>query len=191
MTRREDRTRLQRWVQKRFFPDLVQDSAEAVDYEYLASRGFRLVLLDIDNTLALHGSREADAYARRVVEKIQQAGLVPVITSNALEERARSFAESLGLDYIAQAKKPSIDAICRELDRRDCLPGQTLMVGDQLLTDVWSARRAGIPVILTRKRSREELLTVRIKRPIERLLVCLGGKEAWARLQGGDRHDRL
>ncbi len=174
---------LSRWVRSRFFPDLIVASPGQLDYRKLAEEGFRLVLLDIDNTLALHGSRTADDFARSVVERIEGAGLVPVITSNARRQRAETYAGSLGLGFIPEAGKPGIGAICRELSERDCRPDQALMIGDQLLTDIWSARRAGLPVILTDKRARSEIVTVRFKRLIEWLLIRLGGKASWKSLR--------
>lgn len=190
---------IQRWIRARFFPDLIVPSPEVIDYRTLAAKGFRLVLLDIDNTLVCHGEHLGDDFARRVVGQVQEAGLLPIIASNAREERARSFADSLGLDFIANARKPAMEPICMELEGRQCLPKEAIMVGDQLLTDVWSARRAGMPVILTLRRDPAEMITVRLKRPIERILIRLGGKSHWQGLfldqangkQGDRAYDRL
>ena len=190
---------LQRWIRARFFPDMIVPSPDMIDYQALAAKGFRLVLLDIDNTLVCHGKRLGDDFARLVVSQVQEAGLVPLIASNAREERARSFADSLGLDFIANARKPAMEPICLELEGRQCLPREAIMVGDQLLTDVWSARRAGMPVILTLRRDPAEMITVRLKRPIEWILVRLGGKSHWQGLfleeaageQGDKAYDRL
>ncbi len=182
-TKASTRTPLSRWVRDRFFPDLIVSSPDRLAYGKLAAEGFRLVLLDIDNTLVCHGSHLADAFARSVVEKIEEAGLTPIITSNARRQRAETFANSLGLGFIPEAKKPGIEAICRELDSYDCRMDQALMVGDQLLTDIWSARRAGLPVVLTDKRAPREIITVRFKRLIEGLLIRLGGRGHWEALR--------
>lgn len=170
-------------VRARFFPDMIVSSPLAIDYQKLAQAGFRLALLDIDNTLVCHGSFLCDQEAAETVARVKEAGLTPVIASNAPEQRARTFADSLGIDFIANAKKPGVEAICRELSGRGCDPGETVMIGDQLLTDVWSARKAGIPVILTDRRSKREIFTVRLKRPIEWILIRLGGKARWRALR--------
>ncbi len=174
---------LSRRVRALFFPDLIVSSPLAIDYGQLASSGFRVALVDIDNTLACHGSHVCDPEAAAIIKKIKDAGLVPVIVSNARTERASAYADSLQLEFIARAKKPSAGAICRELENRGCLPEHAVMIGDQLLTDVWSARRAGIPVILTDKRSNREIFTVRLKRPIEWILIRSGGKARWQALR--------
>ncbi|HNZ63241.1 MAG TPA: HAD hydrolase-like protein [Bacillota bacterium] len=168
------------WVRTRFFPDMRVPSPDVIDFREIADRGFRVVLLDIDNTLAVHGSRTGDTFARGIVTRIEKAGLVPVIVSNARAGRARAYARSLGVSsFIPDAGKPGIEPICRHLRELGCSPDNALMIGDQLLTDVWSARRAGIPVILTDKRSSKELITVRVKRPIETLLRLIGGCSEW------------
>ncbi|HPY64676.1 MAG TPA: YqeG family HAD IIIA-type phosphatase [Bacillota bacterium] len=181
---------LSEWIRARFFPDRIVSTPEEIDFEALAAQGVRIVLVDIDNTIALHGSTTADAFAERVIERIKNAGLCPVIVSNAGFERAHSYADSLGVSFIAHARKPSIDSICQDLAQRDCPHENALVIGDQLLTDVLSARRAGIPVILTEKRSQKEFFTVRIKRPIESILIMLGGRSYWEDLKG-ECHDRL
>ncbi len=181
---------LSEWIRARFFPDWIVSSPVEIDFESLAMRGFRVVLIDIDNTLAFHGSKTADEFAKTVIERIKMSGLSPVIVSNARVERARTYADSLGIPFIAHARKPGIENICRDLEQRDCPSHHALMVGDQLLTDIWSARRAGIPVILTERRSPHEFFTVRIKRPIESLLIALGGRSRWNELKR-DCHDRM
>ncbi len=171
------------FVRSRFFPDLIVDSPLMIDYRELAARGFRLALIDIDNTLVHHGRSTGDDKAAQVIAQVRAGGLIPIIASNAPYKRARLFADSLAVDFIARTRKPGIEAICRELRSRECRPDQAILIGDQLLTDVWSARRAGMPVILTDRRSTRETLNVRIKRPIERLLILIGGRARWQGLR--------
>lgn len=170
-------------IRDTFYPDMIVPSPDAIDYRQLARMGYRIVLLDIDNTLAPHGTRKGDPFARKVVDLVREAGLIPVLASNAKEDRARSFADSLGVAFITDARKPDARAICLDLEGRDCRPAEAVMVGDQLLTDVLSARRGKIPVILTDRRSRSELVTIKAKRVLERILIRLGGKDKFDALR--------
>ena len=158
---------LSRWVRDQFFPDRIVTSPATIDFANLANQGFRIVLLDIDNTLVCHGSRECDDFAVEIITRIRDTGMHPVIVSNAREDRARSFAASLDVEFIANARKPGIGAIQGDLTERQCAPHHAIMIGDQLLTDVWSAKKAGIPIIFTEKRSHKEIITERLKRIIE------------------------
>lgn len=189
-----------RRIRSRFFPDLIVASPARIDYPLLVSRGYQVALVDIDNTLACHGSRVCDQEAENIIACIQEAGLTPLVASNAPAERARTFADSLGVSFIAKAGKPKTREILRALDQKGYDACRTLMIGDQLLTDAWSARRAGIAAILTDRRSPKEIWTVRLKRPLEWILIRLGGKAFWQSLRddysrlpacGGSPHDRL
>jgi predicted HAD superfamily phosphohydrolase YqeG len=94
-------------------PDWICPSAAAVDFAGLAAAGKRLVLLDIDNTLAPHGARLPGPYARQIVDAIRQAGLIPFIISNAKPARAQTFAAALQAEAIGLAGKPSPRALIR------------------------------------------------------------------------------
>jgi len=60
-----------------FFPDRIVSTPEEIDFEALAAQGVRIVLVDIDNTIALHGSTTADAFAERVIERIKMRAYAP------------------------------------------------------------------------------------------------------------------
>ncbi len=152
-------------------PDEIYKDLLEIDFSALANQAFRLVMLDIDNTLARHGSHEADEFARTAVARIQQAGLVCSIVSNAAPHRVQQYAASLGLPYEALANKPSTKALKRSFGKAGVAASQTVMIGDQLLTDMMAAHRAGCRAILVRPRFPEEVWNVRLKRRIEKILL--------------------
>ncbi len=152
-------------------PDLTVDDIHSVDYNRLYADGYRLALLDVDNTLALHGSHQPDEFAIEAVRKIQAAGLICRIISNGSSRRVSGFAKAIGLSFYANALKPSTRGIHKALESEHCRPEQTLLVGDQLLTDVLAARRAGLMAVLVKPRSPSEAWNIRIKRLIERILL--------------------
>lgn len=147
-----------------FCSDLCQ--TDFVHYHVL---GYRLVMLDIDNTLARHGALQADDYARDVVARIRAADLQCWIISNGNERRVRGYAASLGLPCIAMANKPSTRALRRACRDSGVMPAQAIMIGDQLLTDIVGAHRTGCLAILVRPRFAAEAWNVRIKRRLEKL----------------------
>lgn len=148
-----------------FYPDLKQ-----LDFVGYFSLGYRLVMLDIDNTLAQHGSLEADDYARQVISRILDGKLQCWIISNAGDKRVRSYAASLNLPCVPLARKPSTRALRQACRTSGVEPAQAIMIGDQLLTDIISAHRAGCRAILVRPRFHKEAWNVRLKRTIEKLL---------------------
>lgn len=157
----------------RLFPDCVVDSVYKIDYDRLYRSGVRAVLYDIDNTLVLH-DEPATEEAKRLFRRIHGAGLRIALLSNNQEKRVGSFARECGADlYFCDAHKPSPKAY-RRAGAELGLPGRALFFfGDQLFTDIWGARNAGIPNALVRPRGREKYFHIRLKRLLERPILFL------------------
>ena len=157
-------------IEKLMKPDLYCDDLDQLDLEKLFHAGYRLLLIDVDNTLADHGSFEADDYAQRTIQRARDIGFECRIISNAGRKRIRVFANSLAMPYTAMANKPSVRAIHNACCVTKIKPEQTVMVGDQILTDVVSAHRAGALAVLVCPRSKQEAANVRLKRLVEKWL---------------------
>lgn len=152
-------------------PDYYTSNLLQVDFSGFFGQGFRLVLIDVDNTLSRHGSKIADGYARKVIKAVQAAGLSCMIVSNAGLRRIRAYATDVGLPYHARSHKPltkALDLACRQHAVR---PEQTLMIGDQILTDILAGKRAGCKTILVRPRDPHEPWGLYLKRLIEKCLL--------------------
>ena len=129
------------------YKDLLQ-----IDFTAYAAQGCKLILLDIDNTLARHGAHAADDFACEAVSRILKAGLSCRIISNAKHKRAMEYSASLSLPFTAMANKPwprALKSACREAG---ISASQAVMIGDQLLTDIAAARRAGCRAVLVKPR---------------------------------------
>ncbi len=146
-----------------FFADLLQ-----IDYAALYQNGYRLIMLDIDNTLARHGSLEADDYARNALVQMKKAQFQCWIISNGGNRRVRRYAASLDLPCVPMANKPSTRALKLALKQSGVKPDQAIMIGDQLLTDIVSAHRAGCLAVLVHPRFHKEVWNVKLKRFIEK-----------------------
>lgn len=162
---------MKKWLRKNFQPDQICDGVNSIDYNLLKHEGIELLLLDIDNTLAVHGSLTADTYAKTAITKMHQAGLDVFILSNAKKRRAKSYADSLGIESEGMAYKPSPKVLTKVCSNKNMKEDSVCMIGDQLLTDIWAANRAGVRSILVKPRSEHEDLHIRFKRLIEKLIL--------------------
>ncbi|MDD2533746.1 MAG: YqeG family HAD IIIA-type phosphatase [Eubacteriales bacterium] len=148
-------------------PDRIYESIDLIDFSSLAESGKKLILLDIDNTLVRHGSRQADSFTQQIIARIRQAGLIPYIVSNAKNTRARLFAESAQVEFCGLSGKPSPRGLLRGMNHYQCTADQTVMIGDQLFTDIIAAHRAKVLKILVMPLDRHEAWNVAIKRLLE------------------------
>lgn len=175
-----DTTLLNENVKKRiithFVPTMRADDLRTVDWSLLKNSGIALIAIDLDNTLASHGSDTPDDYASEAVDLMRKAGLSVMLYSNAAYDRDKRFASGLSIEAIENVKKPRADALETVLQKYDLNRDEVLVVGDQLITDVWSANRLGVRSIWVKKRDSQELLTIRLKRIAERLMAVIWPK---------------
>ncbi len=162
----------QQWLPDAYYPDV-----KAIPLDLYYKLGFRLILLDIDNTLAIHGSHESQAYAKENLDYMRSLGYRVIVLSNALEERAKNFGHSLDpdLEVLGDAGKPSPKGVYRALERTGFHKEQTLLIGDQLFTDVWCATRAGVGGVLVDRLTSKEPWYIYLKRLGERIVKRLSG----------------
>lgn len=159
-----------------FYPDEYVDSAYGIDYEGLYQKGYRGVVYDIDNTLVPHGA-PADERSRALMERLSGIGYQKMLLSNNKEPRVKPFGDALGAAYIYQAGKPCQKNYKKAMELMGLTPEQTLFVGDQLFTDVWGAKKAGMTTYLVKPIHPKEEIQIVIKRFFEKLVLYFYVKE--------------
>ena len=130
-------------------PQGVYPSVTALDPKALRAKGITLVLADLDNTLAPYKVLEPDPEVAAWKEALEREGIQLFILSNSRKPgRAKEFARQLGIPYQGHSGKPRRAGYLRAMARMGCAPEQTVMVGDQIFTDVLGACRAGVVPLL-------------------------------------------
>lgn len=81
------------------------------------------------------------------------------------------FSDSVGAEYIFKAGKPGIAGYRRAMERLGTTENTTLFVGDQLFTDVWGAKRAGIVAYLVKPIHPKEEIQIVLKRYLEKIVL--------------------
>ena len=166
-----------------FYPDVYLDSAYEVDFESLYLKGFRGVIFDIDNTLVPHGA-PADDRAVKLFERLKNIGYRCCLISNNQEPRVKMFNEKIQVDYVYNAHKPSTKNYKKAMEIMGTDTEDTLFVGDQLFTDVWGAKRAGIKSILVKPIYPKEEIQIVLKRYLERIVLHFYFKKLKERKKG-------
>lgn len=120
---------------------------------FLSKLGIRFLMLDLDNTIATYKEHSpADDIAQWAVE-MQNCGVELYIVSNSTRKnRVEVFAETLGIDYIKGARKPSPNSILTVMEAKGVSAGESALVGDQIFTDAIAANSAGIISMVVRPR---------------------------------------
>ena len=130
-------------------PYRVFDSYRTIDPAFFTRRGIKLLLCDLDYTLAPKSQREPDDALRRWLAEVQAAGVtVMILSNNRSPVRVERFCRDLGIDYVGHAGKPSSKGFRAAMEKAGVTPQQTAMLGDKLLTDVLGANRSGVLAVM-------------------------------------------
>ena len=153
-----------------FRPHLSVKKVSDIDFEKLYSEGFRFALLDFDNTLAPDHYTEPIDYSYEMVEKMQKAGFSLCLVSNAKSERSAKIAEMLKIPCVSYANKPGTSGVFKAMDLIHASKESTVMIGDQLFTDVAAGNKAGLFTIFVERYSKKEVFYVVLKRFPEKII---------------------
>lgn len=161
---------------EKFYPGEYVASTYLIDFEKLYQEGYRGVLFDIDNTLVPHGA-PADQRARKLFQKLRKLGMESCLISNNQLKRVKGFADAVGAKFIEDAHKPSAKNYFRAMERMGTDASHTILVGDQLFTDIYGANRAGIRTILVEPIHPKEEIQIVLKRYFEKIVLYFYKRE--------------
>lgn len=158
---------------EKFLPKMKVPSIYDIPLEQLYEQGIRGIITDLDNTLV---GAKAPLATKELVEWlafVKSKGFNVVIVSNNNDSRVGTFAAPLQLPYIHAARKPAQRAFVKALRILKLEPAQTLMIGDQMMTDVFGGNRIGLFTVLVAPISpNEEGVMTKVNRRLERIVIA-------------------
>ena len=149
-------------------PEYVFKDVTHITPEWLAEKGIRALVLDIDNTLTADRSQELPTEVAQWLEEMRKTGVALTIVSNGAEQRVKPFARKLGLAYLYRAAKPLPFALMVARRRMGVKRREMAMVGDQLYADRMAAALYGIPGLMVVPRGPDLGAQVVLKRKWEK-----------------------
>jgi len=147
-----------------FRPDMCAKKVSDIDFAELKSRGFSYALLDFDNTLAPDHFTEPIEYSHEMVKRMKDAGFSLCLVSNAKSERSKRIGEILGIPCVSYAHKPRTSGVLKAMELIGASNKNTIMIGDQVFTDIIAGNRADVFTILVDRYAKKEVFYVVLKR---------------------------
>ena len=133
---------------KKFLPDEFAKDIFHIKADALKERGIKGIITDLDNTLVAWDCPEATPEIIEWLVGMQDAGIRVTIVSNNNHLRVNAFSEPLQIPFVAKANKPLGGAFRRALKLMGTGKEETVVIGDQLLTDIFGGNRRGLHTIL-------------------------------------------
>ena len=130
-------------------PDRLYAAYTDITPQMLQSWGIRLLLCDLDYTLAPRSVLQPDAQVLSWVQAMKEAGVeVMILSNNRSSERVELFCKDMGITYVGHAGKPARRGYREAMAKAGVTEKETAMLGDKLLTDVLGARRSRVLALM-------------------------------------------
>lgn len=153
---------------EKYVPDIYQKDIYSINYKTLSSRGIKLLIFDLDNTMALITEWKPSDKLVDLFDYIKKKKFKVIIASNSVKQRVKLFADTLGVGYVSHVKKPKGLPIENYIKNSKYNQSEIAMIGDSMMDDVVCGNRLGITTILTDQLGKREFPIARIKRHKEK-----------------------
>lgn len=136
---------------KMYTPKCVVSKYNDLDFNQLYDNGYRIIISDLDNTLAPYTNDTPSEELIEQINYIKTIGFKIYLISNNKKERIEHFSKLLGIDgYLSNAKKPNPKRLARFLDENNLDKELIIALGDQLVTDILGFNRLGLYSVLVK-----------------------------------------
>lgn len=156
-------------------PNEYHDSVFEINLEKLKKRGIAGFVIDLDNTLMPWNELVYTEEIFNWIDVLKTNDFKVCLLSNNGKDRGTPIAEKFNLPLVAFAKKPSKNAFKKAMKVLGTKKSETVVIGDQLFTDVLGGNRFGLYTILVKPISEKEFWGTRIVRRIERVVFKILG----------------
>jgi len=143
-----------------------------IDLAHLKSLGFDTLIFDLDNTLVGWRSKYLKPSVLDWLKEAHNLNFKMCIVSNCVfKKRVSYFGEMLGIPAIPKAVKPRKKAFIEAIKLLNSHFAKTVVIGDQVFTDVLGGNRLGLLTILVLPVDKREFFATIIQRTAEKLIL--------------------
>lgn len=153
-----------------FKPDIYQKNIFDVNYSKLKKDGIKCLVFDLDNTLGLIDEKKCPKDVKKLINKLKKDFLV-YISSNNTRKRITEYINDLGIEGESFSLKPLPKGLMRIKRRCNLKNSEMAMIGDQIVTDIFSGKLYGVKTILVDPLGVKDLKITGLNRLIEGRIV--------------------
>lgn len=133
---------------KKLDPNIYLKKVEDITIEMLIKNKIKLLILDIDNTLIDYYKKLSEEVVNWAKEMKGQGIKLYILSNTNNEEKVKTVAEKLGIQYKHFAMKPLKRGFKYVQKETNIKPENIAVVGDQIFTDVLGGNRSQMFTIL-------------------------------------------
>ena len=153
-------------------PDRFFSRITRVDIERdLRASGRTHVLLDVDNTILTRDTGEVPRDIGAWLARARMAGISFCLVSNNWHQSVFDLAAELELPLVARSVKPLPPAFLLGMHKIGAKRRNTVVIGDQLITDCMGGHFLGMPVYMVLPLVEADLKHTLMLRHVEKLFI--------------------
>ena len=142
-----------------------------INLQPLWDSGYQYMIIDVDNTITAWNDYQASDKLINWITEVKKKGFRICLLSNNQQNKVQEFAMELGVIAAPKGGKPFSQAFQSALTALGADANNTLIIGDQLFTDILGGNRAGLYSILVEPIDRNEFIGTRVVRVLESLFT--------------------
>ena len=153
-------------------PKVYVDSVCNIDLKKLKEiKKIKGIIIDLDNTLVAWGQNEVSQKNIDWVNEAKKLGLKICIVSNTNSKRVAKLAKIFDVPYHSKYFKPFSVAFYNGLKILDTKKSETVVIGDQIFTDMWGGNRLKLLTILVSPIVKRDSIGTFLHRNLEKIII--------------------
>ncbi len=152
-------------------PDGYYKDIYSIDYKKLKKQGIKYLLFDFDNTIIEMNKYSYTKKHDELFKTLKKDFNIAIISNTINKQKIEDFTKKCGIEYILLALKPLKRGFKKVIKENKLKSEEICMIGDQLITDIYGAKRMHIKAILVDRINNEELPLTRLNRKIEKRIL--------------------
>lgn len=154
-----------------FKPTWMVSAIYNVSPQQLKRAGIKAILTDLDNTLIAWNNPDGTPALRQWIQTMHENDIRIVVVSNNSAKRISRAVSPLGLQFVSRSLKPLTRGIRHAQRDLGLTKDEVVMVGDQLMTDMWAANNAHVRSILVKPLIETDKWDTQINRFFEKFVM--------------------
>jgi hypothetical protein len=154
-------------------PDVYLESIYLIDIEKLQQKkNIKGIIVDLDNTLVPWGSNYLDKKIVSWIKQVKQSGTKICIVSNTTANHLSDMSNLLDIPFYSSRFKPMKRPFQKAMKMMNTINRETVVIGDQIFTDVLGGNRLNLLTILVCPLGQNESFgTAVVNRSLERFIL--------------------
>ena len=151
-----------------FYPTYFTHKVTDIKISILKYLNIQGIILDVDDTLIPHQKSYPKEEIISWIQNLKSHSIKVALLSNNFSKRIQPLSKNLEIEYVSMGMKPLTFGLKKTLEKISCSTTNSVMVGDQIFTDVLAANLAGVRSILVDPLEESKTMLLKFKRLLEK-----------------------